>query len=116
MAANSDLLRGALEPVVLEVIAAGKTYGYDIARAIEEQSGGELLAQEGTLYPALHRLEKRGYLRADWKMSPEGRRRKHYRLTAAGSRHLHALREEWAAFSRTVNRILGIAHAVGFAR
>lgn len=111
MPANSDLLRGALEPVLLEVIAAGKTYGYDIARAIEEQSGGELLAQEGTLYPALHRLEKRGYLRAEWKLSSEGRRRKHYRLTAAGARHLDALRTEWVAFSRTVNRILGIAHA-----
>ena len=110
MPANADLLRGALEPVLLEVIAAGTTYGYDIARAIQERSNGELLAQEGTLYPALHRLEKRGYLRAEWKTSPEGRPRKHYRLTASGTRHLRALREEWVAFSRTVNRILGIAY------
>jgi PadR family transcriptional regulator, regulatory protein PadR len=110
MATNADLLRGALEPVLLEVIAAGTTYGYDIARAIHQQSKGELLAQEGTLYPALHRLEKRGYLRAEWKMSPEGRRRKHYCLTAAGVRYLRALREEWVAFSRTVNHILGIAY------
>lgn len=110
MPANADLMRGTLEPVLLEVIAAGTTYGYDIARAIQERSQGELLAQEGTLYPALHRLEKRGYLRAEWKTSPEGRQRKHYRLTAAGTRHLRALREEWVAFSRTVNRILGIAY------
>ncbi|HUY89461.1 MAG TPA: helix-turn-helix transcriptional regulator [Pirellulales bacterium] len=116
MPVNSDLLRGALEPVLLEVIAAGNTYGYDIARAIEERSQGELLAQEGTLYPALHRLEKRGYLRAEWKTSPEGRRRKHYLLTAAGTRRLQELRAEWAAFSRTVNRILGIAHVVAAAR
>ena len=109
MATNPDLLRGTLEPILLEVIAAGKTYGYDIAKAIQEQSRGELLAQEGTLYPALHRLEQRGYLRAVWKTSPEGRRRKHYRLTAAGSRHLQALRAEWAAFSRTVDRLLGFA-------
>ncbi|HVX15635.1 MAG TPA: PadR family transcriptional regulator [Pirellulales bacterium] len=112
MPVNSDLLRGTLEPVLLEVIAAGTTYGYDIARAIQERSQGELLAQEGTLYPALHRLEKRGYLRAEWKISPEGRRRKHYRLTASGQRHLETLRQEWVAFSRTVNRMLGIAHAV----
>lgn len=111
MAANPDLLRGALEPILLEVIASGKTYGYDIAKAIQEQSRGELLAQEGTLYPALHRLEKRGYLRAEWKPSPEGRQRKHYRLTADGTRHLKQLRAQWAVFSRTVNRILGIAHA-----
>ena len=111
---NPDLLRGALEPVVLELIAGGASYGYEIVRAVQQASQGELLAQEGTLYPALHRLEKRGYLRAEWKDSPEGRRRKHYRLTAEGRRHLEGLRQEWAAFSRTVNRILGTA-CVGLA-
>ena len=72
------------EPVILEIIAAGTSYGYEIGRAVQEASGGELLAQEGTLYPALHRLQKRGYLAATWKTSPEGRKRKHYRLTAEG--------------------------------
>ena len=110
MTQNPDLVRGALEPVILEIIAAGTSYGYEIGRAVQEASGGELLAQEGTLYPALHRLEKRGYLSATWKISPEGRKRKHYRLTAEGRRYLEALRTEWAAFSKTVNRILGIAH------
>jgi PadR family transcriptional regulator PadR len=110
MAQNPDLVRGALEPVILELIVAGASYGYEIVRAIQHASNGELLAQEGTLYPALHRLEKRGYLRATWKSSPEGRKRKHYQLTAEGRRYLEALRTEWAAFSKTVNRILGIAH------
>src|SRR5262245_51017166 len=109
MAQNPDLVRGALEPVILELIGAGATYGYEIVRAVQQASQGELLAQEGTLYPALHRLEKRGYLRAEWKDSPEGRPRKHYKLTAEGRRHLESLRREWAAFSRTVNRILGTA-------
>src|ERR1700688_4357859 len=98
MTQNSDLLRGALEPVILELIAAGASYGYEIGRAVQEASAGELLAQEGTLYPALHRLEKRGYLRAAWKTSPEGRKRKHYHLTGEGRRYLEALRTEWAAF------------------
>jgi len=111
MAVNGDLLRGALEPVVLEVIAAGSSYGYEIARAIQTASQGELLAQEGTLYPALHRLEKRGFLRAEWMLSPEGRQRKHYRLTSAGRRRLEKLRSEWASFSQVVSRILGTAHA-----
>ena len=111
MPANPDLLRGTLEPVVLELIAGGASYGYEIARAVERASGGQLLAQEGTLYPALHRLEKRGYLRSVWKDSPEGRRRKHYHLTALGRRHLAALRREWQAFSTSVSRILGTAHA-----
>ncbi len=110
MAQNPDLLRGALEPVILELISAGASYGYEISKAVEQASRGELLAQEGTLYPALHRLEKRGYLRAAWKTSPEGRQRKHYQLTGEGRKYLASLRSEWAAFSKTVNRILGIAH------
>ena len=111
MKSNADLLRGALEPVILEVIADGATYGYEIARAIEEQSSGHLLAQEGTLYPALHRLEKRGLLEAEWGISPEGRQRKHYRLTALGRKERLALRKEWSEFTRAVNLILGMQHA-----
>jgi DNA-binding PadR family transcriptional regulator len=111
MANDPDLLRGALEPIVLELIAGGASYGYEIARAVQERSGGELLAQEGTLYPALHRLEQRGYLRSQWRASPEGRKRKHYYLTAEGRRYLEKLRGEWAVFSRVVSRILGTARA-----
>ena len=110
MKPNADLLRGALEPVILEVIADGATYGYEIAKAIETASAGKLLAQEGTLYPALHRLEKRGVLAAEWDVSPEGRKRKHYRLTPLGRREREAMRKEWTAFTRTVNLILGIQH------
>lgn len=110
MALNPDLLRGALEPVLLELIGGGASYGYEIARAVRSASGGQILAQEGTLYPALHRLEKRGYLRAKWGSSPEGRRRKHYQLTAEGRRYLKSSRTEWSQFSRSVSRILGTAH------
>ncbi len=110
---NVELWRGALEPVVLELIAGGATYGYEIAKAVQDASDGDLLAFEGTLYPALHRMERRGYLRSQWKTSPEGRKRKHYFLTALGQRHLDVLRSEWTAFSRIVNRILGTA-CLGF--
>jgi len=108
MKTSPDLLRGALEPVLLEVIAGGATYGYEIARAIEQTSGGQLLAQEGTLYPALHRLEQRGLLEAEWALSPEGRQRKHYQLTALGRKERLAMRREWSEFTRAVNLILGI--------
>ena len=110
MKPSPDLLRGALEPVILEVIADGATYGYEIAKAIEETSGGRLLAQEGTLYPALHRLEKRGLLAAEWGTSPEGRQRKHYELTALGRKERLAMKKEWTEFTRTVNLILGIEY------
>lgn len=109
MSKETDLMRGALEPIVLELIAGGASYGYEIVRAMQQESRGELLAQEGTLYPALHRLEKRGYLRSQWKDSPEGRQRKHYYLTAEGRRRLESLRQEWVVFTRVVNRILGTA-------
>ena len=109
MANDPDLLRSALEPIVLELIGGGASYGYEIARAIHQRSEGELLAQEGTLYPALHRLEQRGYLRSQWRASPEGRKRKHYYLTAEGRRYLEKLRDQWTAFSRVVSRILGTA-------
>ena len=114
MTASPDLLRATLETIILEVIEGGATYGYEIAQAIERESGGQLLAQEGTLYPALHRLEKRGYLRATWKTSPEGRRRKHYHLTALGQKRREEARRQWKSFSETVNRILGVTY-VGFA-
>ena len=81
---------GGPEPVILEVIADGATYGYEIARAIEKASHGHLLAQEGTLYPALHRLEKQGLLAAQWATSPEGRQRKHYQLTPLGRKQRQA--------------------------
>ena len=110
MKPSADLLRGALEPIILEVIADGATYGYEIARAIEQTSGGQLLAQEGTLYPALHRLEKRGLLAAEWAVSPEGRQRKHYQLTPLGRKERLAMRKEWTEFTRAVNLILGIQH------
>lgn len=105
---NPDLLRAALEPVLLETIAGGADYGYEIARVVKEASGGKLLAQEGTLYPALHRLEKAGLLAASWGVSPEGRRRKHYRLTAAGRKQLAVLRSQWSDFASCVNKMLGL--------
>ena len=110
MKPSAELLRGALEPIILEVIADGATYGYEISRAIEQTSGGQLLAQEGTLYPALHRLEKRGLLEAEWSTSPESRQRKHYQLTALGRKERLALRKEWSNFTRAVNLILGIEY------
>lgn len=111
MSANPDLLRGTLDTVLLDVVGSGVTYGYEIAAAVRTRSSGALVTQEGTLYPALHRLEKRGLLKSRWGVSPQGRRRKHYELTAKGRRHLETSRREFASFVKTVGRMLGIAHA-----
>lgn len=110
MSTNPELLRGTLDTVLLDVVADGKTYGYEIAAEVKARSQGQLIAQEGTLYPALHRLEKRGLLKARWGVSPQGRRRKHYELTAKGRRQLETSRQEFASFVKVVGRMLGIAH------
>lgn len=106
MVNNPNLLKGALETIILEVISDGATYGYEISRAIRQTSGGQVIPQDGTLYPALHRLEDRGYLRSTWRKSPQGRDRKHYRLTNSGRERLEALRTEWAEFNSSMSRIV----------
>ena len=113
---HPDFLRAALEPVLLETIAGGASYGYEIAKAVQSASDGRLLTAEGTLYPALHRLEKQGLLRASWGVSETGRRRKHYALTAAGKKRLAELRTEWAAFTAVVDRILGLSQTGAWPR
>ena len=110
MPVNQNLLRGALEMVILGVIDDGASYGYEIARTVRETTDGRLLAQEGTLYPLLHRLEERGYLRSHWEGSPKGRQRKHYFLTRAGRNRWGTLRREWDDFSASVNRILKLSY------
>ena len=97
--------------ILLQVIADGASYGYEIAQSVKRTSGGDVLAQEGTLYPALHRLEKRKLLKATWAESPQGRKRKHYKLTAEGKKQLEALREEWEAYNQSVRKLMGLADA-----
>jgi PadR family transcriptional regulator, regulatory protein PadR len=106
MTMQPDLFRATLEAILLEVIEGGATYGYEIARAIQQRSEGQLLAGEGTLYPALHRLEKRKLLKSTWSVSPEGRRRKHYHLTPAGQKRRAAAHSEWASFAQAIDRLL----------
>jgi transcriptional regulator len=108
---NEKMLWGTLEMLVLEVLARGPSYGYQITQEVLRGSGGKFAVKEGSLYPALHRLERRKLLSAGWVESPEGRRRKYYRLTGAGRRELEARRKEWKQFSEGVSGVLGGAGA-----
>jgi len=85
---RSDLPQGTLDLLILKVIALGPVHGYAIARRLEEVSRGVVQVPEGSLYPALHRLENRGLLAADWKETETGRDAKFYRLTRKGRKHL----------------------------
>lgn len=104
---GSDLFTGTLDILVLRTLAAGALHGYAIGRAIREGSEGVLAVEEGALYPALHRLESRGLLEAEWGKTDTGRRAKFYRTTAEGRAHLAEETERWAEFSGAVTAILG---------
>jgi PadR family transcriptional regulator, regulatory protein PadR len=102
---RSDLLRGHLDGLLLAVLADAPAHGYELSQRLTERSGGELGVPEGSLYPALHRLERGGLIASSWS-TVEGRRRRVYRLTPSGRRAADASRSEWRAFSAAIDRVL----------
>ena len=99
---RSQLARGATPLLVLAVLRDRELYGYQIAHEIRDRSGGAFAPSEGSLYPALHRLEAEGALTAVWRDSDRGPRRRYYRITDKGGSMLVAEEREWAEFSRAV--------------
>ena len=107
MAASSrDRLRGTLDLLVLRTLAWGPRHGYAIARWLADESSDAVHVEEGSLYPALYRMEERGWIASEWKPSELGRAAKFYQLTAAGRKHLRAETADWLAFASAVTRIL----------
>ena len=102
----ADFLHGTLDTLILKTLTGGPMHGYAIGRWIEEATNCGLELEEGSLYPALYRMEKRGWLDAEWGTSELGRRAKFYRLTRAGRHQLASHAAAWAAFSAAVNRAL----------
>lgn len=102
---KADALRGHLDSLILAVVEKEPLHGYAIIEALAARSGGELDLPTGTVYPALRRLEGAGYLESTWSEA-SGRRRRTYRLSRAGRRHLKQARSEWAAFSAVVSNVL----------
>ena len=103
---KADLLQGTLELLVLRMLRAGPLNGWDMMQRIQVVSGEVLSVTPGALYPAMHRLEERGLVAAEWGTSEKNRQAKFYRLTAAGRRQLEAERENWERFSGAITRIL----------
>jgi transcriptional regulator len=106
---QADFLHGTLDTLILKTLTGGAMHGYAVGKSIEEATGGAIDLEEGTLYPALYRLEKRGLVDAEWGTSELGRRAKFYRLTRAGRQQLASDAAGWATFSAAVNRILAKA-------
>ncbi len=105
----ADNLQGALELLVLKILRRGPAHGYSIASTIELISDDVLRVEEGSLYPALHRMTESGLLRADWRMSDAGRRARFYGLTAKGRRRLEAEEKRWRGVTAAVAKVLRTA-------
>jgi transcriptional regulator len=106
MPKSIDLLQGTLDLLILKTLALGATHGWDIAQRIQQISEDVLRVNQGSLYPALHRLEDQGWIKSEWGASENNRRAKFYKLTATGRRQLAEEKEIWERLSMAVARIL----------
>ena len=102
---DKDLVAAAATPLVLAILAEGESYGYAILKRVRALSAGELEWTDGMLYPLLHRLLRLGYVTTEWRMSPEGRRRKYYRVTDEGRAALADQRRQWETITRALNDV-----------
>ncbi len=110
--ATSDLLQGTLQVLILKALLAGSTHGYGIARWVEETTDDALRVEEGSLYPALRRLEDKGYIASAWGLSENNRRARFYSLTAGGRAHLRAEAAAWTRFSVAMSRVMRASPAL----
>ena len=109
--AGSDLFTGTLDLLILKTLSWQPMHGYAIGRWLRETSRESLQVEEGALYPALHRLQEKGYLEAEWGLTDTGRKAKFYRITRAGRRHLAKQSESWSRYADAVRLILGASPA-----
>jgi PadR family transcriptional regulator len=108
---KSDLPQGTLDLLILNVVALGPLHGYAIAQRLKLVSRDVVSVTQGTLYPALHRLENRGFLTADWKQSDTGREAKFYKLTAKGRSYMNTEAESWRRLTQAISAILRAAES-----
>src|SRR5580692_964132 len=109
MAKPSDLVQGTLDLLILKTVSLERKHGWAIAKRIQQISGEVLQVQQGSLYPALHRLEQQGWIKAKWQESETGRQAKFYALTAAGRKQLETETANWSRLSAAINLIVSEA-------
>ena len=106
---KTDALQGTLDMLVLRTLSLGAQHGYGIAASVQQVSGDLLRVEEGSLYPALHRMEQSGWIVAEWQVTENNRRARYYRLTKAGLARLAEEEVKWRRLTRGVDRVLGFA-------
>jgi transcriptional regulator len=107
MAARSDLLQGTLDLLILKAVSLGPLHGLGVSRRIAQLTRNEFLVKPGSLFPALHRLEQKGWLRSEWGLSETNRKARYYDLTPSGKRQLKVETRSWMRVSLAINRSLG---------
>ena len=105
MRIDKDLVAASATPLVLGILAEGESYGYAILKRVNELSGGRMTWTDGMLYPLLHRLERLGYVKASWRESEAGRRRKVYAITRVGRQALSERRQQWEVVADALDRV-----------
>jgi PadR family transcriptional regulator, regulatory protein PadR len=106
---GKDQLQGALDLLILKILQRGPSHGYGLAQRIQRISDEVLRVEEGSLYPALHRMEQSDWITSEWKPSENGRRAKYYKLTALGRRRLEQEQENWSRVTGAVSKVLRFA-------
>jgi len=109
MSKPTDLVQGTLDLLILKVCGAGPVHGYAISQRLRARSEEVLQVQQGSLYPALHRLEHQGWIEAEWKVSELGRRAKYYHLTTSGRRQFTLEARDWERMSNAIGRVMKLA-------
>jgi PadR family transcriptional regulator PadR len=108
---SKNLMAASTKPLILSILSRGEIYGYQIIQNVTELSGGTLDWAEGMLYPVLHRLEKDGYIQAQWRISENGRKRKYYSLTESGKTELEKEKQEWTRVHSLLSDLWKPSHA-----
>lgn len=111
MPPNKALLHGSLDALILKTLSFGPRHGYAVSKWLAENTSDEIRVEEGSLYPSLYRMERRGWIEAEWGKSDLGRRAKIYRLTASGRRQLESELSRWLSFHDAVSHVLEMGEA-----
>ncbi|HXP59056.1 MAG TPA: PadR family transcriptional regulator [Dongiaceae bacterium] len=106
MAQKSGLVQGTLDMLVLRVLSRGEFHGWGITQKLEQLSKNALRVEEGSLYPALYRMEEKGWLTSEWKLTDKGQRAKYYALTRAGRKQLEAEKESWGRLTGIISQVM----------
>ena len=100
-----ELLKGSTDTLLLSLLTSETMYGYQLVKEMDKRSSGYFRIKEGTLYPALHRLDRDGFVQGKWEMSPSGQSRRYYHITAKGQERLGSMLREWHLFTKAVNLV-----------